>query len=396
MFPLDESGLRIKNFFGRCGARTLAPGEERRNPRLAFPVAWSLLHAPASLLMMNLSRLLLCLLLIATASPAWAGTAAENIFFLKPDGITYLNYSTTRTDYPNYSLFLKKDETDSSFDYIYPKDYRFDSASEQERNVILFDQGSYATMRPGRLADRVTVDKGVYTFVNWDEAKNPKLAGGYFGEWTSPNSFGQYVYVWVLPDNLEIVSFESNQPEDKGTWQLRRNTLAWFGHDVNNIVFKIQYRQKTARTAELVRTALVANGTAPNDIGVIAEEGDVRVVLPSGILFPPGNTTLADPGKAVLQKIANALKAQDSQQFVVEGHTDNAPISTALQSRFSSNWELSAARSLEVVKFLQGAGVDGRRLESRAFGDNRPVAPNDTEENRTLNRRIEIRILPGS
>jgi flagellar motor protein MotB len=348
---------------------------------------------------MNPLRLLLSLVLLSAASPCSASggrTAAENIFFLKPDGITYLNYSTTRSDYPNYSLFLKKEETDGSFDYIYPKDYKFDAASDKDRNVILFDQGSYATMRPGRLADRVTVDKGVYTFLNWDETKNPKLTGGYFGEWTSPADFAQYVYVWVLPDNLEIVSFESNQPEDKGTWQLRRNTLAWFGHDVNNIVFKIQYRQKTARTADLVRTALVANGTSPEDIGVIAEEGDVRVVLPSGILFGPGSTSLADPGKTVLQKIAAALKTQESQRFVVEGHTDNAPITPALRPRFSSNWELAAARSLEVVKFLEQAGVDGRRLESRAFGENRPVAPNDTEENRTLNRRIEIRILSGS
>jgi len=345
---------------------------------------------------MNPLCLFLPFLLLLTATPAQARTAAENIFFLKPDGITYLNYSTTRTDYPNYSLFLKKDESDSLFDYIYPKEYRFDSTSEAERNVILFDQGSYATMRPGRLADKVTVDKGVYTFLNWDEAKNPKLEGGYFGEWTSPDDFGQYVYVWVLPDNLEIVSFEANQPEDKGTWQLRRNTLAWFGRDVNNIVFKIQYRQKTSRVAELVRTALQANGAPPDAIGVIAEEADVRVVLPSGVLFPSGSPSLAEPGKAVLAKIATALKTQDTHHFVVEGHTDNAPISPALQNRYPSNWELSAARSLEVVKFLQSAGVNGQRLESRAFGDNRPVAPNDTEQNRTLNRRIEIRILSGS
>ncbi|RFC49008.1 MAG: Flagellar motor protein MotB [Verrucomicrobia bacterium] len=345
---------------------------------------------------MNSTRLLLPVLLLLSGAAAQARTAAENIFFIKPDGITYLNYSTTRSDYPNYSLFLKKDETDASFDYIYPNEYRFDSKSEAERNVLLFDQGSYATMRPGRLADRVTVDKGVYTFVNWEESKNPKLPGGYYGEWTSPNDFAQYVYVWVLPDNLEIVSFEANQPEEKGTWQLRRNTLAWFGRDVNNIVFKIQYRQKTSRVAELVRTALHANGSSPQDIGVIAEQQDVRVVLPSGILFPSGSPTLSDPGKTVISQIANALKTQESQHFVVEGHTDNSPISAALQNRFSSNWELSAARSLEVVKFLEQAGISGQRLESRAFGPNRPVAPNDTEPNRNLNRRIEIRILPGS
>ncbi|MBU6302375.1 MAG: flagellar motor protein MotB [Verrucomicrobia bacterium] len=345
---------------------------------------------------MNPRSLLIPTLLLLSGAVARARTAAENIFFIKPDGITYLNYSTTRSDYPNYSLFLKKDETDGLFDYIYPNEYRFDSKSETERNVILFDQGSYATMRPGRLADRVTVDKGVFTFVNWEESKNPKLPGGYFGEWTSPNDFAQYVYVWVLPDNLEIVSFEANQPVEKGTWQPRRNTLAWYGRDVNNIVFKIQYRQKTCRVAELVSTALRSNGTAPKDIGVLPEQEDVRVILPSSILFPSGSPTLSDPGKTVIGQIAAALKGEESQHCIVEGHTDNSPIGPALQGRFSSNWELSAARSLEVVKFLEQAGISGQRLESRAFGPNRPVAPNDTEPNRNLNRRIVIRIRPAS
>jgi flagellar motor protein MotB len=321
-----------------------------------------------------------------------ADTSAEKIFFIKPDGFTYLNYSTTRSDHPNYSLFLKEDESEATFDYIYPNQYRLDVSAEAGRKVILFDQGSYATLRPGRFEERVTVSKdGIYTFRNWDKEKNPELPGGYFGEWTAPDNFSQYVCVWVFPDNLEIVSFEANQPEEKGVWKPRGNTLAWFGEDVNNIVFTIQYRPKTSRTAELVRSAL-ASGDAPVTAEVLAGERDVRVVLPDESLFPPGSVTLSDSGQTVLARLAIALKDHPEAEFIVEGHTDNTPLSGALAERYATNWGLSSARSLSVVRFFEQSGIAGARLESRAFGDHRPVAPNDTPEGRAKNRRIEIRI----
>jgi len=336
-------------------------------------------------------RLLACCLLLGPGA-AFADTSAEKIFFIKPDGFTYLNYSTTRSDHPNYSLFLKEDESEETFDYIYPNKYRLDISAEAGRKVILFDQGSYATLRPGRFEERVTVSKdGIYTFRNWDKDKNPELPGGYFGEWTSPDNFSQYVCVWVFPDNLEIVSFEANQPEDKGVWKPRGNTLAWFGEDVNNIVFTIQYRPKTSRTAELVRSALKP-GDTPFAAEIIAGERDVRVILPDDTLFPSGSVTLSEAGKAILAKLATTLKDHPDAQFIVEGHTDNAPLAGALVERYATNWGLSAARSLSVVRFFEESGISGARLESRAFGDHRPVAPNETPEGRAKNRRIEVRI----
>ena len=322
---------------------------------------------------------------------AVARTVTENIFFIKPDGESYLNYSTTRSSHESYNLFLTKTENENQFDYIYPNDYVFDVESDPERNVISFKQGSYATLRPGSFARKITEEGGVFSFVNWDAERDEKLPGGFYGEWTAPDNFSQYVYAWVMPDNLEVISFETNQPKN-GVWRLRRNTLAWFGRDVNNIIFKIKFQAKTSETARTLRSSLTVDENGQN-VKVSAGTGEVRVVLSDQVLFPSGSAVLSKAGQEVLTKLATSLKDAPDNHFIVEGHTDNAPIKNGAKAQFASNWELSAARSLAVVQFLQSSGIGGSRLESRAYGEHQPTADNDTPEGRSENRRIEIRII---
>lgn len=315
-------------------------------------------------------------------------TVTENIFFIKPDGKSYLNYCTTRSGYDSYNLFLRKSESESEFDYIYPNDYLFDDKTDPERNVIAFKQGSYATLRPGSFAGKVVEENGFFTFANWEEGRDEKLPGGFFGEWTAPDDFAQYVYAWVMPDNLEVVSFETNHPK-KGVWRLRRNTLAWYGQDVNNIIFKIKYRAKNAETARALRATL----KSPQNVTISAETSEVKVVLANQVLFPEDGAELSETGRQVLDQLATSLKSAPDNHFIVEGHTDNSPLSGATAKRYPSNWDLSSARSLAVVRHLQKAGIAGNRLESRAYGEFQPIAPNGTPEGRAENRRIEIRII---
>jgi chemotaxis protein MotB len=79
----------------------------------------------------------------------------------------------------------------------------------------------------------------------------------------------------------------------------------------------------------------------------------------------------------------------------VQGHTDNVPITGALAKRFATNWELSAARATNVVRFLQDqAKLDPTRLSASGYSEFRPRGPNDTEAGRRQNRRIEILLIP--
>ena len=91
-------------------------------------------------------------------------------------------------------------------------------------------------------------------------------------------------------------------------------------------------------------------------------------------------------------EVAGVLAAFPDRQFQVEGHTDNVPIST---ERFPSNWELSSARALAVVRLLADSGVAPENVSGAAFGEYQPVASNDDRESRRRNRRIEIVMLPN-
>ncbi len=116
-------------------------------------------------------------------------------------------------------------------------------------------------------------------------------------------------------------------------------------------------------------------------------QGKMTVRLAEKVLFPSGSATLARDGKSTLAKVADAFKDLKDRIVRVEGHTDNVPIQSAA---FPSNWELSAARAIAVVRFLQGAGVDPQKLAAAGYGEWQPISPNDTAEGRAQNRRIEI------
>ena len=134
---------------------------------------------------------------------------------------------------------------------------------------------------------------------------------------------------------------------------------------------------------------------AQKDVKIEEIEGKLRVTFVNKVLFDSGSTRIKDRGKEVLSTLAESFGADTNQTIVVEGHTDDVEIGWPLRERFPSNWELSTARSATVVRFLQQeANIKPERLTASGFSYYRPVAPNDTEETRSQNRRIEIILVP--
>ena len=119
----------------------------------------------------------------------------------------------------------------------------------------------------------------------------------------------------------------------------------------------------------------------------------VNLNLPEGILFDSGSADVKKTGEVVLHKVAKELW-DVPYQTIVGGFTDNVPVSKRLAEKFPSNWDLGAARATNVVRMLEDSGVPKERLVVVSFGENQPVASNETAEGRTLNRRIEIRLRP--
>ncbi len=120
--------------------------------------------------------------------------------------------------------------------------------------------------------------------------------------------------------------------------------------------------------------------------------GQTTVKMADRILFASGSATIGADGKNALRTVAQALRAILGKTIRVDGHTDNVP--TGPGSPFASNWELSAARALAVVRFLQEQGVDPTRLVAAGRGEFQPIGDNATADGRALNRRIEIVLAP--
>lgn len=121
-----------------------------------------------------------------------------------------------------------------------------------------------------------------------------------------------------------------------------------------------------------------------------------RFVFQSEVLFPSGSDILNPAGKIEMAKLASALKEIAAEipptinwVLRVDGHTDRQPINT---STFPSNWELSSARAISVVKYLITEGVPARRLVAAGFGEFQPLDPTDSQEAFDKNRRIELKL----
>ena len=134
---------------------------------------------------------------------------------------------------------------------------------------------------------------------------------------------------------------------------------------------------------------------------IIGDRSDIRIVgdrfvFQSEVLFAPGNAELGDPAKTQLDPVIAALKQISAEipkdinwVLRIDGHTDKRPISNA---QFPSNWELSAARAISVVRHMVAQGIPPDRVAAAGFADHQPLDPGDGEEAYRRNRRIELKL----
>ncbi len=114
----------------------------------------------------------------------------------------------------------------------------------------------------------------------------------------------------------------------------------------------------------------------------------ITVEINASVLFPLGEAQLQPAAVKALRAVADVVATADFP-ITVEGHTDPTPIATL---QFPSNWELSGARASSVVRLFVDSGVAPQRLTATGYGEQRPVASNDTQEGRARNRRVTILI----
>ncbi len=131
-----------------------------------------------------------------------------------------------------------------------------------------------------------------------------------------------------------------------------------------------------------------------NDLTVKVKNGKVYVSLAEQLLFGSGSITVDAKGVTALQQLAKAIKDQKDIQIMIEGHTDNVPISKKSQY-MQDNWDLSVMRATSITKILTKAGVSANQVTAAGKGEYSPLAANDNAQNKQKNRRTEIIITPN-
>lgn len=129
------------------------------------------------------------------------------------------------------------------------------------------------------------------------------------------------------------------------------------------------------------------------DIDMEIRNGRMVIKMPNEVFFDTGSTAVSEEGQAALARVGRLLKSTE-RTIIVGGHTDNVPVAQKVGGEYSTNWELSTLRALNVVYYLQEKGMPADKMIAAGFGEHQPTANNGTESGRRLNRRIELILLP--
>ncbi len=131
-----------------------------------------------------------------------------------------------------------------------------------------------------------------------------------------------------------------------------------------------------------------------NDVlSIVQDERGIILQMKDSILFETGEANLKPESKAILDKVSDLIATMPNN-IIIEGHTDNVPIKT---SQFDSNWELSGTRAIKVLRyFTETKNLSPDRFSASGYGEQKPVTGNSTEEERALNRRVNILIVASN
>lgn len=164
------------------------------------------------------------------------------------------------------------------------------------------------------------------------------------------------------------------------------------GSTTGNVPFDVSLKaqgsaEEVKQKLEKEISKLSGNDALEKNISVITDERGIVIRVLDEAFFDLGKADLKQGARRTLNTIAPVIAAVENP-LRVEGHTDDIPIAT---TEFRSNWELSVRRATEVVRYLiEKHDLSPRRISAVGYAEYHPVAPNDTDENRSRNRRIEI------
>jgi chemotaxis protein MotB len=164
----------------------------------------------------------------------------------------------------------------------------------------------------------------------------------------------------------------------------------------DEVALGLEDRRRLERKAADLEEQLQIARKAEADAEAKLQVRPIRITIVDRLLFDSGEADLKPAACQALKQFGDKLKQATDQEIRVEGHTDNKLPKPKLRARYPSNWELSTARAINVVRCLiRDGGLPATMLSAVGYGDSRPVAGNETEEGRRKNRRVEIVLRPA-
>jgi hypothetical protein len=189
---------------------------------------------------MRTFRYSLLFFLGALTNQVWTqGYETDFIRYLNEDGVTYKDYTRVESIRKNSWHYIEKGRSPSQvFSFTSPREFKFQPLLDENYNRIQFEQGSFSLIREDSMRNELIFKDGIYTFQNDFERSKE----GFYGVSAAvKEGFQSFNYVWVFPDNFEVINYECNRD---GSWKLIDNTLSYTAQHVNNLLFKISYKSR--------------------------------------------------------------------------------------------------------------------------------------------------------
>lgn len=156
---------------------------------------------------------------------------------------------------------------------------------------------------------------------------------------------------------------------------------------VESVVLQKQLIESQRKIFSDIRTFLNRKGVE-GIVGAVFDEGVITIRVPAGVLFDSGQIDLKPEAEAVLKDLKDIFVQRNDQDINIRGYTDDVP--PAPGGRFKDNWEISALRSVNVLRFFLRQGIEDSRLTATGLADLNPLFPNSSADNRAKNRRVEF------
>ncbi|MFZ5375466.1 MAG: OmpA/MotB family protein [Campylobacterota bacterium] len=325
-------------------------------------------------------------------STLYAEGTLESLYFIGDDLKTGIKYQNTRFDFTgNLGLYTEENYNKNKMSYIKPNNYRW---KKEKQNGELVDKlefpesNNYAYLERIDLVKDTNLAKSKY---EKDEMFIALSGGSCVGVGCSRDEIITSV---ILPKKFKITGYEAQeklneeyQYNEKADFKLIDNTLTLYSKNVQGAYIKLWFKDisTTSNIYEDVSESLEKF----SEISVSKTDTETTITMPMDNVFDSGKAVAKPMGKEWLKALVDALRDKNFKEIRVEGHTDNTPI----KGTYPSNWELSTARASDAVRFMIANGIEADKIAAVGYADTRPIADNNSKENKAKNRRIEITIV---